>query len=66
MQKVRYVKDRSKDKFPDLTDGKVYEVEKMTEIPDWDDNLIPAYMLVEDDSDTQVPYEIGIFETVDH
>ena len=65
MQKVRYVKNKSKDNFPDLTNGRVYEVEKMTEIPNWEDTLVPAYMLVEDDSDTQVPYEIGIFEAVD-
>ena len=50
--------------FPDLTDGKIYTVEGETEIPDDDDKLVPAYMLVEDDSDPQVPYEMCFFEVV--
>ena len=50
--------------FPDLTDGKIYEVEGLTEVSNADDVPIPAYMLVEDDADPQAPYSVGIFEVV--
>ena len=62
--KVRFNAKEIQDKFPDLTYGKVYEVEGLTEVLDWDDSPIPAYMLVEDDSDEQVSYEVDIFEPV--
>ena len=51
--------------FPDLTDGKIYEVEDFVDLPDDANNsTIPGYILVEDDVDEQVPYEASIFEAV--
>ncbi|MDR2657656.1 MAG: hypothetical protein LBB86_07515 [Oscillospiraceae bacterium] len=48
--------------YPDLTDGKVYDLEDETteEYPDGS----TRYMLVEDDADMQVPYNVKIFDIV--
>ncbi|MDR1262007.1 MAG: hypothetical protein LBK46_00800 [Oscillospiraceae bacterium] len=48
--------------YPDLTDGKVYDLEDET-TEDYPDGST-RYMLVEDDSDMQVPYDVKIFDIV--
>ena len=63
--KVRFCANKSSSKFLSMTDGKIYEVEGLTEVLDVNNNPIPAYMLVEDDRDVQESYEVGIFEVVE-
>ena len=52
--------------YPDLTDGKIYEVE---ETIDWHNEHDPGetqrYMLFEDDDDVQVPYDVRVFDIVE-
>ena len=51
--------------FPDLTDGKIYEVEDFADLPDDVNNSVRScYILVKDDEDEQVPYDVCIFEVV--
>ena len=63
--RVCFNKINATGEFPDLTDGKIYEVEDTIEMPDdYGEGTMQAYVLTEDDHDEQVPYDARIFEVV--
>jgi len=67
MMKVKFVAAKSSSVYPDLTDGKVYEVENTIDF-DVDGVTERRYLIMDDDVSEfadLTPYEISVFEVVE-